>query len=55
MATTYTENYNLGKQENHYDKFDMTVIIDNMDKIDAALADIAGSVGDINAVLEEVL
>lgn len=38
MATTYTTNYNLGKQENHADKFDMDVITDNADKIDAALA-----------------
>lgn len=37
MATTYTTNYNLGKQENHADKFDMDVITDNADKIDAAL------------------
>ena len=37
MATTYTENYHLGKQENHADKFDMKVITDNMDKIDEAL------------------
>lgn len=39
MAVTYTENYNLGKQENHSDKFDMAVITENMDKIDTALAD----------------
>ena len=39
MATTYTENYHLGKQENHADKFDMKVITDNMDKIDEALGD----------------
>lgn len=37
MATTYTTNYNLGKQENHADKFDMDVLTDNADKIDAAL------------------
>lgn len=39
MSTTYTPNYNLGKQEDHADKFDMTVITDNADKIDAALHD----------------
>lgn len=38
MAVTYTENYNLGKQEDHNDKFDMGVITDNADKIDEALA-----------------
>lgn len=38
MAVTYTENYNLGKQENHASRFDMKVLTDNADKIDAALA-----------------
>ena len=37
MATTYTTNYNLGKQEDHANKFDMDVITDNMDVIDGAL------------------
>lgn len=37
MAITYTDNYHLGKQEDHTDKFDMTVITDNVDKIDEAL------------------
>ena len=39
MATTYTSNYHLGKQTDKADKFNMTVITDNMDIIDAALAD----------------
>ena len=39
MATTYTENYNLGKQEDHNDKFDMSVITGNMDIIDSVLAE----------------
>ncbi|WP_294750034.1 hypothetical protein [uncultured Ruminococcus sp.] len=34
MSTSYTSNYNLGKQLNHGDKFDMSVITDNMDIID---------------------
>lgn len=34
---TYTPFYNLGKQEDLTDKFDMSVITDNADKIDAAL------------------
>lgn len=38
MSTTYTENYNLGMQKDHSDKFDMGVITDNMEKIDEALA-----------------
>ena len=37
MAITYTDNYNLGKQEDHNDRFDMSVITDNADKIDEAL------------------
>lgn len=37
MAVTYTSVYNLGKQENHADKFDMKVITDNADKIESAL------------------
>lgn len=39
MAITYTENYNLGKQEDHNDKFDMSVLTDNADKIDEALTE----------------
>lgn len=38
MATTYTSNYNLGKQEDKNDNFSMNVITENMDKIDAALS-----------------
>lgn len=34
---TYTTNYNLGKQEDLTDKFMMSVITDNADKIDAAM------------------
>ena len=37
MATTYTENYHLGKQENHSDRFNMNVITGNMDIIDEVL------------------
>lgn len=37
MATTYTSNYNLGKQTDHADRFSMDVITDNMDKIDAQM------------------
>lgn len=37
MATTYTEHYHLGKQENHSDRFNMNVITGNMDKIDEVL------------------
>ena len=38
MATTYTSNYNLGKQEDKNDNFSMDIITENMDKIDAALS-----------------
>ena len=37
MATVYTDNYNLGKQVNHSDIFNMNVITDNMDIIDGAM------------------
>lgn len=37
MATTYTPNYHLGKQEDRSDKFVMKVITDNMDVIDEQL------------------
>lgn len=37
MATTYTTNYHLGKQTDHGDKFDMDVITDDMDIIDAQM------------------
>ena len=44
---TYTPYYNLGKQEDLTDKFDMSVITDNADKIDTALHGLAE---DITAV-----
>ena len=45
MATTYTENYNLGMQEDIYgDKFSMKVITDNAKIIDEALAEKADAV-----------
>lgn len=37
MATTYTPNYHLGKQEDRSDKFVMKIITDNMDIIDEQL------------------
>jgi hypothetical protein len=51
MATTYTTNYNLGKQENHADKFDMDVITDNADKIDAALTGLQSGIDGKQATL----
>ena len=44
MATTYTNNYNLGMQEDSSDKFSMKVITDNMKIIDQALAEKADAV-----------
>ena len=44
MATTYTTNYHLGKQTDHADKFDMSVITDNADKIDTALKENADAI-----------
>lgn len=40
MSTTYTENYNLGMQEDTADKFDMSVITDDMKIIDTALSEL---------------
>ena len=37
MATTYTPNYNLGKQTDVNDLFSMSVITGNMDKIDTQM------------------
>lgn len=37
MSTTYTTNYHLGKQTDSSDNFDMSVITDNMDIIDAQM------------------
>lgn len=51
MATTYTTNYNLGKQENHADKFDMDVITDNADKIDSALTGLQSDIDGKQATL----
>ena len=55
MATTYTTNYHLGKQEDHADKFDMDVITDNADKIDAALKGNADDIADDKAALAEII
>ena len=40
MATEYTQYYQLGMQTDHADKFDMTVITDDMEKIDTAMHDL---------------
>ena len=46
---TYTEHYNLGKQTDHADKFDMDVITDNADKIDAALHEQAVGIAEVTS------
>lgn len=38
MSITYTENYHLGMQEDHADKFNMNVITGNMEIIDQVLS-----------------
>lgn len=48
MATTYTKNYNLGKQEDYSDKFDMSVLTDNADKIDEALKGLQDGISSID-------
>ena len=47
MSTTYTPNYNLGKQEDHADKFDMSVITENMDKLDTELHEQAEDISEV--------
>ena len=47
MSTTYTPNYNLGKQEDHADKFDMSVLTENADKIDTALYEQAEDISEV--------
>lgn len=47
MATTYTEYYHLGKQEDTSDKFLMSVITDDMDAIDTALHDNAVAIATV--------
>ena len=47
MATTYTTYFNLGKQEDHADKFSMAVLTENADKIDAALHGLAEDVAQL--------
>ena len=53
MATTYTTNYNLGKQTNSADKFDMSVITDNMDKIDTQMKENADAAAAITPALAD--
>lgn len=47
MGITYTPNYNLGKQEDHADKFDMSVITENADKLDAVLHEQAEDISEV--------
>ena len=55
MSTTYTPNYNLGKQTDHADKFDMSVLTENADKLDAALHDHDTELADLEANKQENL
>ena len=55
MSTTYTENYHFGKQENKADKFDMSVITDNMDAIDHYLKQNADGIADVSRVFNAML
>lgn len=47
--TTYTQNYNLGMQEDKADKFDMSVICENMQKLDAALKAMQDEIDELKA------
>ncbi len=53
MATTYTPNFNLGMQENSSDKFNMTVITENMKKIDSALQGIFDELAEDDTLIKE--
>ena len=62
MATTYTPNYNLGKQTDPNDNFDMSVITANMDTIDAQMKTNADNIAlaqqnidDLSPVLTQIL
>ena len=62
MATTYTPNYNLGKQTDPNDNFDMSVITANMDTIDTQMKTNADnialaqqSIDDLSPVLTQIL
>jgi len=62
MATTYTPNYDLGKQEDPKDLFNMDTITDNMDAIDTQMkrtadniANTRGVVTDITPILNQIL
>jgi hypothetical protein len=62
MATTYTPNYDLGKQEDPKDLFNMDTITDNMDAIDTQMkrtadniANTRSTVTDITPILNQIL
>ena len=62
MATTHTPNYDLGKQEDPKDLFNMDVITDNMDAIDTQMkrtadniANTRSTVTDITPILNQIL
>ena len=62
MATTYTPNYNLGKQEDSNDIFDMSVITGNMDTIDTemkrnadSIAGVQQDIGGMIPILNQIL
>lgn len=50
MAITYTENYNLKKQEDKSDDFSMDVITENMDALDGIIHDLSERFGGLNYV-----
>lgn len=56
MATTYTEKFHLGMQTDTSDKFDMSVITDNMPIIDTALSKTVPAISSTidNAALENI-
>lgn len=51
--TTYTANFNLGKQKDKSDKFSMDNLNTNFDKIDTALAELKARIEALETTNEE--
>lgn len=52
MATSYTPNYHLGKQEDKTDTFSMDIITENMDILDSTLKNHADAISDLTSTTE---
>lgn len=54
MSTTYTTYYELGMQEDKTDKFDMTVITTDMNKIDTTLHDLQLQINALSLRIKDI-